>query len=234
MTVHQLLTHTAGMGDVFGPDFNAQRLELRRHQDYIDRFGKRPLLFEPGQQWMYSNYGFILLGAVIEKVSGQSYYDYVREHVYQPAGMTATGSEPEDQIVPGRAVGYTATAGDERGDAEYPDAALSRHRGGRRLHDRGRPAAVRECAHRPPPARRPAHRSPDGRQGRCDRRPLRLRVLERRVNGVRSFGHGGNAPGMDGALEIFPESGHVVAVLANIDAPAAQRASEFVINRLPR
>jgi len=57
--------------------------------------------------------------------------------------------------------------------------------------------------------------------------------VERRVNGVRSFGHGGNAPGMDGVLELFPDSGYVVAVLANVDAPAAQRAAEFVINRLP-
>jgi CubicO group peptidase (beta-lactamase class C family) len=57
--------------------------------------------------------------------------------------------------------------------------------------------------------------------------------IEHVSNGVRSVGHGGNAPGMDGSLEIFPESGYVVAVLANTDPPAAQRVSEFVVNRVP-
>ncbi len=57
-------------------------------------------------RWEYSNYGFILLGMVIEKVSGESYYDYVREHIYTPAGMASSGSEPEDQAVTDRSVGY--------------------------------------------------------------------------------------------------------------------------------
>ncbi len=48
------------------------------------------LRFEPGSRWEYSNYGFILLGAVIEKVSGENYSSYVREHIYLPAGMAST------------------------------------------------------------------------------------------------------------------------------------------------
>ena len=78
VTMQQLLTHTGGTGDIFGPEFDAHRLELRKLADYVKLYGKRGLEFEPGSKWAYSNYGFILLGAVIEKVSGQSYYDYVR------------------------------------------------------------------------------------------------------------------------------------------------------------
>ena len=107
VTIHHLLTHTGGTGDIFGPDFDTHRLELRTLQDYVKLYGKRDLKFEPGSQWDYSNYGFVLLGVIIEKVSGQSYYDYVREHIYVPAGMTSTGSEPEDQAVSDRSVGYT-------------------------------------------------------------------------------------------------------------------------------
>ena len=233
VTVDQLLTHTAGMGDVFGPDFNALRLELRRHQDYIDRFGKRPLLFESGRQWMYSNYGFILLGSVIEKVSGQSYYDYVREHVYQPAGMTATGSEPEDQVVPGRAVGYARPPG---ATAAMPNTQTLPYRGTAAGGGYTTVGDLLRFANA-----LTAHRLLDARHtdlltaGKVDAIGGRYAYgfVERHVNGVRSFGHGGNAPGMDAALEMFPESGYVVAVLANVDAPAAQRASEFVINRLP-
>jgi hypothetical protein len=53
------------------------------------------------------------------------------------------------------------------------------------------------------------------------------------VGGVRAFGHGGGAPGMNGDLEIYPQSGYVVAVLANMDPPAAQQIAGFIGNRLP-
>jgi CubicO group peptidase (beta-lactamase class C family) len=56
-------------------------MKLRTHDDYVRLYGKRELEFEPGSEWRYSNFGFILLGAVIEAVSGQSYYEYVEEHV---------------------------------------------------------------------------------------------------------------------------------------------------------
>ena len=58
-------------------------------------------------------------------------------------------------------------------------------------------------------------------------------AIEHVESGVRSFGHGGNAPGMDADLRIFPASGYVVAVLANVDPPSAQRVSEFISNRVP-
>jgi CubicO group peptidase (beta-lactamase class C family) len=111
VTIHHLLTHTGGTGDIFGPEFEAHREELRTLDDYVELYGERGPEFEPGSQWAYSNYGFILLGAVIEAVTGQSYYDYVHEHIYEPAGMTGTGSLPEDQAVPDRAIGYMDPSG---------------------------------------------------------------------------------------------------------------------------
>src|SRR5262249_18452443 len=86
VTIQHLLTHTGGTGDIFGPEFAAHRLEIRTLDDYVKLYGARPLRFDPGSKWEYSNYGFLLLGIVIEKASGQSYYDYVRDHVYKPAG----------------------------------------------------------------------------------------------------------------------------------------------------
>ena len=111
VTIHHLLTHTGGTGDIFGPDFDAHRKELRALADYVKLYGKRGLEFEPGSRWAYSNYGFILLGVVIEKVTGQSYYDYVQAHIYAPAGMTRSGSLPENQPVPDRSIGYTKPPG---------------------------------------------------------------------------------------------------------------------------
>ena len=69
-------------------------------------YGSRGLSHEPGARHEYSNYGFVLLGVLIEKVSDASYYNYVRDNVFSPAGMTSTDSLPESEDVPNRAVGY--------------------------------------------------------------------------------------------------------------------------------
>lgn len=107
VTIHQLLTHTGGTGDFFGPEYLARRSQMRTHADYLALLGDRGTLFEPGSRHEYSNYGYLLLGRIIEVVSGQRYADYVREHVFLPAGMTSTGNTPEDQFEPDRAMGYT-------------------------------------------------------------------------------------------------------------------------------
>jgi len=67
---------------------------------------ERELQFELGTRWEYSDYGFLLLGVLIEKVSGKSYYDFVAEHIYQVAGMTNSGSESESVEVADRSKGY--------------------------------------------------------------------------------------------------------------------------------
>lgn len=107
VTVYQLLTHTGGTGDIFGPQFDANRARLKALADYVSLYGHRDLLFRPGSRWDYSNYGFILLGRIVEVVSGETYYAYVGRHIFEPAGMQSTGNEPEDRDVPELAVGYT-------------------------------------------------------------------------------------------------------------------------------
>ncbi|WP_454760809.1 serine hydrolase domain-containing protein [Caulobacter segnis] len=106
VTLHQLLTHTGGAGDIFGPEYDAKRDQLRTLQDYVALYGARAPEFKPGAKDEYSNYGFILLGRVVEVVSGQSYYDYVQGHIFKPAGMTGSGFEPETTAVPERAQAY--------------------------------------------------------------------------------------------------------------------------------
>ncbi len=104
--VRHLLSHTAGTGDIFGPKFEAHRLELKTLQDYVKLYGERDLQFDPGTRWEYSNYGFLLLGVLMEKVSGKSYYDFVAENIYKVARMTNSGSEPESVEVANRSKGY--------------------------------------------------------------------------------------------------------------------------------
>jgi CubicO group peptidase (beta-lactamase class C family) len=107
ITIEQLLQHKSGLGDFFGPKFQASHASLRKLSDYVPLFVDKPLEFEPGTSQRYSNAGFVVLGLIIEKISGQTYYDYIRDHITKPAGMVDTASYAVDENVPNRAVGLT-------------------------------------------------------------------------------------------------------------------------------
>jgi len=231
VTIHQLLTHTGGTGDIFGPEFSARRLYLRTPGDYVTLFGKRDLLFEPGSQWMYSNYGFALLGAIIERASGQTYYDYVHDRVFMPAGMTSTGSEPEDQVLPNTAIGYMKRDGRwQPNTSTLPYRGMSAGGGYTTVGDLAR-FATALTSHRLFNAQDTdlltTGKVPSG-GGK-----YAYGFVDTMIGGVRAFGHSGGAPGQSGDLIILPDSGYVVAVLSNMDPPAAPRVSNFVAARLP-
>ena len=234
VTVHHLLTHTGGTGDIFTPEYEAHRLELKTLQDYVKLYGKRGLEFEPGSRWEYSNYGFILLGAIVEKVSGQSYYDYVAEHLFKPAGMASTASLPEDQLVPARSVGYTKADGSSAWKPNtdtLPYRGTSAGGGYSTVEDLARFASALENHKLLDAEHTDLLTTGKVETPRGDKYAYGL--FDRTVGGVRCFGHGGGAPGMNGDLEICPQSGYVMAALANLDPPAAQRMTEFVAARLP-
>jgi D-alanyl-D-alanine carboxypeptidase len=233
VTIHHLLTHTGGTGDIFGPEFDAHRQELRTLQDYVKLYGNRGLGFAPSSgRWEYSNYGFILLGVVIEKVSGESYYDYVREHIYEPAGMTSTGSEPENQPVTDRSVGYTAMGG----GSVHPNTDTLPWRG---TSAGGGYTTVGDLLRFANALQQnkllDAHYTELLTAGKVpgSTGSYAYGFEDRTINGTRCFGHGGGAPGMNGDLKICPGPGYVVAVLSNMDPPAATRISDFITDRLP-
>ncbi|MGO8959019.1 MAG: serine hydrolase domain-containing protein [Streptosporangiaceae bacterium] len=235
VAIRHLLTHTGGTGDIFGPEFEAHRQELRTLGDYVQLYGDQGLQFEPGSRWQYSNYGFILLGAVIEKVTGQTYYDYVKAHIYQPAKMTATGSQPEDQAIPDRSVGYMKPPGTAKpvpntdtlpyrgtsaGGGYSTVEDLARFAWALLGHQLLRPDSTQLLITgkvEPAPGARYAYGFEDGRD----------------AEGNGSVGHGGGAPGMNGDLRIYPKSGYIVVVLANMDPPTAQGIADWLDARLP-
>jgi CubicO group peptidase (beta-lactamase class C family) len=234
VTVHHLLTHTGGTGDFFGPEFDKHRLELRTLEDYVKLYGARGLEFEPGSKWDYSNYGFLLLGVIVQKVSAQDYYDYVRQHVFAPSGMTSTDSLPEDQSVANRSIGYTKRGGSEswRPNTDtLPYRGTSAGGGYSTVEDLQRFAEAL-TSHK----LLDAHYTEMLTTGKVDTGggdKYAYGFMDQISGGVRSYGHGGGAPGMNGDLTIYPQSGYVVSVLANIDPPAAQRIADFIGNRLP-
>jgi D-alanyl-D-alanine carboxypeptidase len=241
--IEQLLIHTGGTGDIFGPEFDVHRLELRTLQDFVKLHENRELRFEPDSRWEYSNYGYILMGGVIEKVSGQNYYDYVHEHVYEPAGMSSTGSEPEDEQVPDRSVGYTTAAG----TTLRPSTGTLPHRRPNTdsLPCRGSSAGggystVEDLFSFANALQGNKLLSAEytellttGKIETTHGTHYGYGCEHRTINGVRCFGHGGGAVGMNGDLAILPGIGYVVVVLANLDPPAAASISDFIMQGLP-
>ena len=236
ITIHQLLTHTSGLGDIFGPEFQQKKDSLREVKDYLQLFVNKPLRFEPGTDFSYSNGGFIVLGLVIEKVSGQNYYDYVQRHVYDVAGMKASGSFPKTEKVPNLAVGYTRRGSDDGklvnnwdtlpwrgmsaggGDSTVGDMmrfaeALRSHK----LLNAELTETVITGKHQPGPNAN---------------RKYAYGFEENFVSGHRIVGHGGGAPGMNGMLDMLMDNGYTVVVLANLDPPAAQNVASYISERL--
>ena len=220
VTIRQLLTHTSGLSDFFGPKFVASNMSrFNTLESLLPFFVDAPLLFKPGSQWRYSNAGYIVLGLVIAHLSGETYYDYVQQHIFNPAGMHDTGNWPADQDVPNRAVGYT--------NLEAPQAARKSNifflqRGGSAgggystvgdLFRFARALERRELLNE-------AYTKLDlGGQVATGRPGVRygFGMEERILNGVRIVGHSGGGPGIQGILEMYPDLGYVVAILANYD-----------------
>jgi CubicO group peptidase (beta-lactamase class C family) len=224
--IRHLLSHTGGTGDFFGPLFEKNRLTLRTHNDFVTIFGARGLGHEPGAQFMYSNYGFILLGAIIERASGMSYFDYVRTKVFEPAGMTSTGSLPESDNVPNRAVGYM-----RRNDAWVSNAGTlgwsgtSAGGGYSTVGDFFRFAEALQSGKLISTASVAQMLTPVKQQY-----GFGMQVIGQ--GATRAFGHGGGAPGQNGDLRVFPELGYTVVALSNFDPPAASRLADFVTGRV--
>jgi CubicO group peptidase (beta-lactamase class C family)/uncharacterized protein YneR len=107
ITVENLLTHTSGIPSYTGlPEWLPRVREDMKLADLIAIFKDKPLEFTPGEKWAYDNSGYILLGAIIEKVSGKSYEQFVEEEIFQKLGMTHSRYGHADEIVPMRAAGY--------------------------------------------------------------------------------------------------------------------------------
>lgn len=223
--IRQLLNHTGGTGDIFTPDYEAHRLETRTLADYVKLFGNRPTQFEPGSLMEYSNYGFILLGRLVEMVSGEPYQEYVAKHVFAPAGMVHTDSRPESEHVPGRAIGYTKGPGGlQPNTAQLPWAGTSAGGGYSTAGDLLLFANAL-------------------RSGKLLNAELLRQATTDQINQGYGFGfyalkddaygHGGGSPGMNAEMHVIPKKGYVVVVLANRDPFMATDMESFIEATLP-
>jgi CubicO group peptidase (beta-lactamase class C family) len=231
ITVHQLLTHTSGLGDFFGEEFDKKKENLRALRDYLQFFVNKPLQFEPGKGWSYSNAGMIVAGLIVEKVSGQNYFDYIREHIYKPAGMKDSDSYEKTQPQPNQSKGYMNEDG--KWVSNYNSLPLmgSSAGGG----DSTAPDLLRfDQALR-------SHKLLSAEltnlitAGKADVAPGEKYAYgfeEHFVEGKRVVGHGGGAPGMNCDLRMFWDSGYTVIVMSNFSPPIAQQISRYIEERI--
>lgn len=228
VTIHHLLTHTSGMGSYWKPEFHeANHARFRTIQDYFPLFINDPLTFKPGEKWSYSNSGFMVLGAIIEKVSGQSYFDYVKGQVFKRAGMNDTDYYEADRVTPDLATGYTKQNRYLQGSEDWTsNIFISPVKGG----PAGGGYSTVEDMLRFAVALR-THRLLNQKYtdivltGKVEYRPnakYAYGFANDLVNGDRIIFHDGGANGISAEFDLYSDLGYTVVVLSNYDHPAVR------------
>lgn len=229
VTIRQLLTHTSGMGDFF-QDPRYRPRTMQTVAQVLRVIEREPLHFPPGSRFSYSNSGYVVLGGVVEAISGQDYYSYVRDHIFRVAGMGASGFYRRGSLVPNLAHGYTRMNGTGRmspgaardnlgslplrgspagggystvGDMLRFSLALRRHR----LLNPTETAQVMMG--------RVQMRSPDG--ALLPHAWYGYGFGNFLFDGERIVGHNGGAPGIAASFDMFPAAGYTAVMLANQD-----------------
>ncbi|HEU5219228.1 MAG TPA: serine hydrolase domain-containing protein [Gemmatimonadales bacterium] len=230
VTVRQLLTMTSGIGDFFGPRFDAAPPHrIRTTGDYLTLFADQPLEFEPGGRQQYSNGGYIVLGAIIEKISGRSYYDYVREHIFRPAGMNETDSYEIDAAVPNLATGYTTDDGRGPGPRRSNRETLP----GRGSSAGGGYSTAPDLLRFAMAVHQNRLLTPAYTTWFVTRVEPSAAATSDSVR-ARSFGWLGGSPGVNASITSNATTGYTVIVLSNYDPPSATSVARHISEVLSR
>jgi CubicO group peptidase (beta-lactamase class C family) len=233
-----LLSHTAGLGSFFNEKFQStSRARLRSVNDYLDLVREEPLQFPPGTGWAYSNTGFLVLGAVIEAVTGRDYFDHMRAALFEPLGMHRTECFELDRVNPNLAVGYDKVFSDDGGVTFRNNLFDHVIRGGpagggySTVGDLVRFATALHNHEILTPATTELLLSPKAEvpgPGQGFSYGYGFGIDSAR--GI--VGHSGGFPGISSNLDLFRRSGHVAVVLSNYGMasfPVATRLQSLVL-----
>ena len=234
VTVHQLLTHTSGLGSYWTDTYTQNKNNLRTVSDFASLCANEPLEFTPGSNYGYSNCGPVVLGLIIEAVTGQDYYDYIRAHVYASAEMRHSDHYSKIETDSGKAIGYFVPQeiGDTKLISNFDDLGyIGSPAGGgyasandlfafaTALYD----GSLIDAIHREEMT------SYKVQQGADD--GYAYLYADNRVNGQRYIGHNGGAPGINAEFSVFPDSGYTIVVLSNTNfnaSPVADQIRQWV------
>ena len=241
ITIDQLLTHTSGLPDVMNPRLIRFVERFRTPQDYIDTFGKDPLTFEPGKGWAYSNFGYVVLGRIVEAVERKPFAEVMTKRIYERADMNASTRDPAAATAADVAVPYAFLMPSGHGLEYGPE------RDARRYLPLPSPFCCSFTT-----ARDLFNFSQALMAGRLvSKQSLELMVKTDRsgaddlvdhygygvmtdlIDGVPYFGHDGGAWGVNAVFRMTPEN-DVVIVLSNVSPGAGQRAAMRAADQLAR
>ena len=216
VTIHHLLTHTSGI-----PSFTSfpEQPSLNPLPTFpkqtVRRFRDKPLEFEPGQQFRYNNSGYVLLGYLMERISGQSYADFIRQNIFQPLEMKDSGYDSAAALIPRRAAGYRLGRKGAPVNAHFIHMTIPYSAGA--LY-----STTEDLV-------RWQHGLFGGKLLKAGslekmttpfKRDYALGVVVSTVKGHKKIEHGGGIDGFNTQLAYYPDDKLIVAVLANLNGPA--------------
>ena len=218
VTIRELLGHLGAVRHYQGDD------EVGSTRHYTDRteplkiFAGDPLLFEPGTRFSYTTYGFNLLGAAVEKASGEKFLDYLQAHIFQPAGMDHIRDDSVYAIIPHRARGYRLTTSGSIENCALADTSNKIPGGGMiaTASDLVKFALAVNSGTLVKERNGGADADPQ-RRARWQSDWLRLGLPGQPVRRAQSAGHGGGQQGITTNLVFYPGEGVALAIMANLE-----------------
>lgn len=219
ITIRHLLTHTSGLGSYLNETFDKSSRELfRKLEDYKPLIKDEKSAFEPGERFQYSNTGMFFLGVVIEKITGEDYFDHIRKAIYEPAGMTDTDSHEMDYPVENLAIGYIRVTespyGWQNNLYKYLIKGNPAEGGFSTVKDLHKFALAllsgKLVSKESLQTMWTDHIGSGHGYG--------FSVQEGKAG--KSVGHSGGFPGVNAALDIYLDSGYIVAVMSNVNMGA--------------
>jgi CubicO group peptidase (beta-lactamase class C family) len=217
--VRHLLNHTSGIPSFTGfPEYRDFKLKTRKADEVVALFKGKPLAFEPGSRFRYSNSGYFLLGYIVEKVSGRSYTAYLKDRILQPLGLSGTGVDDNRAILSNRAAGYTPDRAGGFRNADYIDMTVPGGAGAMysTVEDLQRWNEALHTGKVVSAGLLEEMRTPGmGNYG--------YGLLISPIRNRKAIHHGGGIEGFNTVLAWFPEERLTVAALSNVNTPAMQQ-----------
>ncbi len=221
ITIHQLLTHTSGIPNyTSSPEIAKLDRTGASPQQMIALVEDKPLGFTPGTNWSYSNTGYILLGMIIEKASGQSYADFLKSNVFGPLGMLDSGYDDARTVIRQRASGYDVVDG-HLSNADFIDMSIPFSAGGiystvedmyrwnEALSENGKLLSADSLQHMFTEYPEATHEGQHYGYGV---------VISRLKFGKLLYYHGGGVEGFSSSIQRYPNDRVCILVLSNLDS----------------
>ncbi|MGO8756898.1 MAG: serine hydrolase domain-containing protein [Terracidiphilus sp.] len=226
VTIRQILSHTSGYQDYWPEDYvMTPMLAPTTPQQILDTWARKPLDFDPGAEWQYSNTNYVIVGRIVETISGESLFDFLTQHVFRPLGMNSVGNSDQNQLNPPDATAYyrhalgpLRIAPKEGAGWMFAAGELAMTAHDLALWDQ---SLIAQSLLKPE-SYEEMFTEVKLKNGSGTKYGLGVEVMDR--NGHRSIEHSGEVSGFVSDNAVYVDSGAAVVVLTNQDAVGAASA----------